>query len=128
MNQHILISPVSIPVSSKKVFRLNLNEYRNAHYHVLNQAKINYKSHMSEQISKLPKMSKIGVEYRLFVGSRRRCDVMNICSIVDKFFCDALTELGKIMDDDYDHLPAINYRFGGYDKNNPRVEIIIEEL
>jgi Holliday junction resolvase RusA-like endonuclease len=37
-----LILPLTVPVSSKKNFILNLNNYRNAHFLVLSKAKSNY--------------------------------------------------------------------------------------
>ena len=49
----VLISPLSVPQTKTKNFILNLNVYRNAHFHVLNKAKINYKAIMLEQIIKL---------------------------------------------------------------------------
>jgi Holliday junction resolvase RusA-like endonuclease len=65
--------------------------------------------------------------YTLYPESNRRMDVSNVCSVVDKFTCDALTELGIITDDNHKIIPAINYRFGKVDKENPRVELEIEE-
>lgn len=53
-------------------------------------------------------------------------DVSNVCSVVDKFFCDALVEEGRIPDDNYDHIPEIKYIFGEVDKTNPRVDVEIE--
>lgn len=125
--QVTLTAPTSIPVSKTKTLALNMNVYRNAHFQSLNKAKVNFKEHMRSQIEPLPVMQDIAVRYRLFVGSKRLCDVTNVCCVVDKFFMDALVELGKLPDDNYEHLKYISYEFGGYDKGNPRVEIIIEE-
>jgi hypothetical protein len=47
---------------------------------------------------------------------------------VDKFFADALVELGKLPDDNYLHVPEINFRMGAIDSSNPRVEIFIKEI
>lgn len=41
---------------------------------------------------------------------------------------DALVEMGKMPDDNYEHLANIQYVFGGYDKANPRVEIYLEDI
>lgn len=83
---------------------------------------------MAEQIGKLKPMTKIAVEYVLFPASRRRIDLGNPLSITEKFFLDALVELGKIPDDDYNHVVASFHRFGEVDSKNPRVEITITEI
>ena len=44
------ISPLKILKSKVREFILNLNQYRNTHYRVLNTCKINYKEHMKKQI------------------------------------------------------------------------------
>jgi len=87
-----------------------------------------YKELMTSEISKLPTLNKIEIHYKLFPRTKRLCDVNNICSSIDKFFCDALVELGKLADDNYLFLPRIVSEFGEIDKDNPRVEITIKEI
>jgi hypothetical protein len=65
--------------------------------------------------------------FTVYPDSNRKMDVSNVCSIVDKFACDALVELARLKDDNHKIIPAINYRFGKVDKENPRVELEIEE-
>lgn len=125
--QYKLTAPVSIPISKNKSLALNLNVYRNAHFQSLNKAKVNFKTHMAEQIEPITPMNKVRVKYILFVGSKRLLDIANVCTVVDKFFMDALVEMGKLPDDNYEHLTNITFEYGGYDKTNPRVEIILEE-
>lgn len=125
--QYKLTAPVSIPISKNKSLALNLNVYRNAHFQSLNKAKVNFKAHMAEQIEPITPMNKVHVKYILFVGSKRLLDIANVCTVVDKFFMDALVEMGKLPDDNYEHLTNITFEYGGYDKANPRVEIILEE-
>ena len=122
-----LDSPLKVPVSKNKSFILNLNNYRNAHYQTLNKAKINYKAHMWEQIDGLPVFEAVMITYRLYPGTRRRTDIGNVTSIHQKFFEDALVELGKIKDDDYFHILGSESEFVEIDKENPRVEIWIDE-
>ena len=124
----ILNLPVSIQVTKKKPFYLNLNSYRNAHFFTLNKAKNMFKEIVSEQIKPLTCYSKIRLTYTLYPRTAAKSDVANICSIVDKFFSDALVELGKLEDDNYDFLPEVIYKFGSKDKLNPRVEVFIEEI
>lgn len=111
-----------------KSFYLNLNQYRNAHYHVLNKAKVVFKEQMTKAIQALPKLNKIEIKYTLYPASARDMDVSNTCSIVDKFFCDALVELSKLTDDNYKYLVKTSYEFGEIDRMNPRVDAEIKEL
>jgi hypothetical protein len=54
--------------------------------------------------------------------------VANICSVVDKFFSDALVNLGYIADDNYQHVLGVQYLFGSVDSKNPRVEVTINPI
>ena len=51
---------------------------------------------------------------------RKDCD-----NTVPKFLLDGLAESGFIVDDDSQHLESLTLKCG-YDKENPRTEIIIE--
>ena len=83
-------SPLQIFVGKRK-FILNLNNYRNTHYRVLNNAKVTYKMYMKKQIEKLPRLQPpIQITYTVFKGDKRNCDIGNICSVHQKFFEDAL--------------------------------------
>lgn len=87
-----------------------------------------FKGIMEDQINQLPVLGRIQIEYVLFPKTKRLCDVANVLSIVDKFFSDALTEMGRIEDDNYLFLPKVTYEIGEVDKDNPRVEILIKEI
>lgn len=121
------VSPV-VGLSKNKNWILNLNNYRNAHYQTLNKAKVNFKKTYLTEISKLPKFTKLqAIEYTLYRDSHRHCDVANVCSIVDKFFCDALVEAGKLPDDNYDFLKTVSYQWGGVaDKAYVKIKLIGE--
>lgn len=135
---HILESPLFIPTPTKKLpnkrFYFNLNNYRNVAgigrrgTTILNQYKIAYKALMSAQVLELPKMELIHVTYTVYAKDRRLFDVGNVCSIHDKFFQDALTELGIIPDDNYTYAPEVVYRFGEVRKDHPHVQIMIKDL
>jgi len=58
---------------------------------------------------------------------KRRSDVGNVNSVVEKFFLDSLVTLGRIPDDDINYVLGGNYPFAGYDTKNPRCEITILE-
>ncbi|MCH9665505.1 MAG: hypothetical protein K0U41_06610 [Gammaproteobacteria bacterium] len=104
-----------------------MNTYRIAHPGANNKAKIAFQVLMQPQIDTLPFFSKISVEYKLFVGSRRLIDTNNFCSIIDKYLMDALTKSGKIVDDNYKYYVRTMMEYGGYDPGNERCEIIIKE-
>lgn len=110
--------------------RLNLNEYRNAPYFKLNQAKIAFKQdiNVNYQISQLPKLNKVRLVYIVYFDRNALFDVANVCSVVDKFFSDALVEAGKLEDDNYHYVTEVIYKFGGIDKVNPRVEVEIWKI
>ncbi len=118
----IISLPLKVSYTKKKCFYLNLNQYRNAHYLLLNNSKKKFKEIIQGEILNLPELNEIELSYTLFVGSKRKLDISNICSIIDKYFCDALVELGKLPDDNYDYIKKISYSFGGIDKLNPRCE------
>ena len=119
--------PLKVDVSKKSSFSLNLNQYRNAHYHTLNTAKVNYSELVKKRIAHIPHLKACTLKYVLYLPTNRRVDISNVCSVVDKFFCDAFVEAGKLKDDSYDFLKEVTYCFGGIDKANPRVEVLIEQ-
>ncbi len=123
----IIKSPLSVPISKGKLFKLGLNQYRNTHYRTLNTAKINYKAIMAEQIQKLPKMESVEIFYRLYPGTRHKSDLDNIISVHAKFFQDALVEFGILPEDNYTVITGSAQSFGEVDKDDPRVEIMVVE-
>lgn len=120
---HIVTLPIRVPVTKKgKLWSVNLNIYRNTHHQTLNKAKVAFAKAIEDQVLALPVMQKIAITYTLYPKTKQLCDVSNVCSIVDKFFSDVLTEHGRLQDDNYTCLLGVQYLFGGIDKNNPRVE------
>lgn len=123
-----IISPiyVSLPRKTKKDVKkaLNLNVYRNLHFIVNNQMKQIYKETMAEQLKTL-RFGQIELTFVLYKASNRKIDRSNILCIVEKFFCDCLTELGCIPDDNDNYIVSTRYLTGGVSPKNPRCEIII---
>lgn len=111
--------------TKKSKFILNLNNYRNAHFLKINAAKIAFKNEVADQILAAPrqeKNAKFRLIYTLFPKTHRRTDIANPLSIIDKFFCDALSEFGFWADDDSGHLVEVVFRLGEVQKENPRAE------
>lgn len=122
------LASVDLPLKlglGRKNYALNLNVYRNAHYQVLNHLKVSFTEQLEPDLKKLPKLSKANLVYTYYPGSKRLSDTANVCSIVDKFFCDALVKAGVIPDDNYTYIPKVSYHFGEVDTENPRVTVII---
>jgi hypothetical protein len=109
-------------------FSLNLNVYRNAHFHELSNAKLKFEHMVWNSIANLPQIAKADLTYRLFFGSHRAIDISNICCIVDKFFCDTLVNQKKLINDNMDCISNINYQWGGVDTRNPRVEVTLSNI
>ena len=123
------ISPTSLYLPRKtmpdKKMMLNFNVYRNIHYAVNGQAKIIYTKLMKDQLEGVKLQTPINIEFILYKYQNRDMDRSNVLSIVEKFFCDALTHYGCIEDDNDKFISSTKYRTGGVDSKNPRVEIII---
>lgn len=119
--------PLYIEKKNGKKIHINLNNYRNWHFHTSNNIK---KEYQQIALRKIPKQKHtiINIEYTLYRGDNRRIDLSNVCSIHDKFFCDALSKSGFIPDDDCKHITKISYINGGVDKLNPRIEIKITSI
>lgn len=114
--------PLEIKIGRKN-FSLNLNFYRNAHYQTLNRMKVEFGNIVSPKLKDLPSFNSLSLTYILYPKTKRLCDVSNVCSIVDKFFCDVLVNQNKLPDDNYQYLKHIEYKFGEVDKENPRVVV-----
>lgn len=104
---------------------LNLNHYRNAHFHLLNSMKIAFKELVQKQIFDFTETQgkpsePVKIYYQLFLPSKRKADISNIMSIVDKYFQDALVECGFLEDDNYTIIPKVVYEFIAIDKEKPR--------
>ena len=60
-----------------------------------------------------------------YAKTKRRIDISNPCSIIDKFACDALVKAGVLKDDSFEQVNQVIYKFGGFDKENPRCELVV---
>lgn len=122
---------VIIPRKTKadKRFTLNLNIYRVTHYQTLNQAKIIYAGELQRRLMdhKGQFTKPVICKYILYPKTKRRTDLGNVLSVVQKFTEDALVSLGILEDDSYEHICDVSYGFGQVDKDNPRVELLIYE-
>jgi Holliday junction resolvase RusA-like endonuclease len=114
-----------------KKFYLNLNAYRNGHYQMLNDVKNVFKNIIFDTVKRenidFKYTPPLEITYTIYPKNRRKFDIANVLTVVQKFADDALVELGLIEDDDYTIVDSVRYRFGEIDKDNPRVEMCVYE-
>ena len=129
---HTIISPlfVILPRKTKKAKRvsLNMNTYRNLHHRTSNDAKKAYTKLVSEQLIDLDIQTPVEITYKVYKGSNRRLDKMNVISVVSKFLLDAITEYGCWEDDNDIYVKTETILPTELDRVNPRVEVIIKEI
>ena len=103
----------------KKNYYLNLNAYSNWHGIVRNNVKKKFTKIVKDELDRIPTMKKIhSLTYTLVRTSNRKRDRMNVYSIVDKFFCDALQFYGKIEDDSDDYINDFKFTKTEYIKGS----------
>lgn len=106
---------------------LNLNVYRNLHFYKLNFQKKAFHDFVKPLLSGLPPMEAIKLHYQINPKGGSRLDTMNVGSVVDKFFSDALVLCGIVPDDDYKHVVQNDFEFGNLCPNDPHVLVTITE-
>jgi Holliday junction resolvase RusA-like endonuclease len=120
---------LEVGVAKKKTYYLNLNGYRNWQFQLNNQLKKTFKIEVAERVRELtPVTGTCRITYTIYYPTRRLFDIDNIGSVVTKFTHDALVEFGILEDDNYKIVEEIVYRFGGIDKDDPRCDVVIEEI
>lgn len=105
--------PMRVASSKRKLDALNLNVYRNLHHRSLHAQKKNFTRDAMKLVKGLPFMECITLHYDIYPKTKRRLDIMNVGSIIDKYFSDTLVEAGIIPDDDLRHVTHISFGFGG---------------
>lgn len=120
---------LEVGVNKKKNYYLNLNGYRNWQFQLNNQLKKLFKITVAEDIRNLkPVDGVVKVTYTIYYPTKRAFDIDNIGSVITKFTHDALVEFEILEDDNYNFVNEIVYKYGGVDKENPRCDVVIEEV
>ena len=92
-----------------------------------NNTKRRFKSDISRLLDfKLD--GKIKIEYFYWAPDKRKRDLMNVISVVDKFFQDAMVENGCIESDDLSTVVEVNSCYMGIDKEDTRLDVLITKL
>lgn len=127
-NETITLSlPLFITNRSNKRKWLTLNNYRNWHYQVSNDIKRRFKSEVFDKLDFNIK-GRVKIEYFYFAPDKRTRDLMNVISVIDKFFQDAMVERGCIESDDLSTVVEVNSCYMGIDKEDPRLDVMITKL
>lgn len=113
----------------KKSVLISMNGYRNWHYQTECKMKHIYTDLVKTRLKHVKCSSKgfIRVTYNLYYKNSRM-DLMNVISIIDKYLMDALQEMKIIENDNVKNYIECVSRVAGEDRENPRVEIIVEEI
>lgn len=118
-------APLFIRMGKKKPknYWLTLNNYRNWHFQVSNNVKKLFKETVAIPKKECAIKEKVTITYTFYYPNLMKRDIGNSLAVIDKFFADALVESNWLEDDNYEFVNKIIGKFGGIDKENPRVEI-----
>lgn len=107
---------------------MNLNEYRNAHFQVLNQQKKMWERlTIAESIAqKIQPVKRCQLTIHYFFKDRRKHDPDNYAASL-KFILDGLVKAKILPDDNFDVIDSITIRQGGIDKK-PYLIIQMDEI
>ena len=129
MTSYKISVPLRVHVGGKNPwFPLNLNRFRNSHFHVLNKAKKQFASEIALECSQMPCIERCHIHYTIYPMNKRMFDLDNPVSIQAKFFQDVLVETKRIIDDNYNIVVSSSNSFGSIDNDSPRCEIEIFPL
>jgi len=112
-----------------KTFLVGMNWYRNVNPYLNNEVKKHYSDLIYAQLKELP--TKPEFKYRLTIKlyySNPSCDGSNIFAMMEKFTLDALQKLNWVKQDNVKYHLGTTTKVVEQDKNNPRVEIELEEV
>ena len=108
---------------------LSVNWYRNAHYRASNSAKKKFKKSIESQLNQFDKFTPpLKIKYTYYAKMNNNPDLDNFIGVAKKFFQDALSESGLIPDDNVHYIIANSEKYGGIDRENPRVEVEVNEV
>jgi hypothetical protein len=115
---------IDLPIAIYKKgnrFSLNLNQYRNWHYQVSNNIKSIFGKEVEDRLDFVFK-GPVMITYDYYAPNKRKVDLMNVISVVDKFFQDTMVTKGCIEADDTSIVKRVTATYKGIDKYDPRIE------
>lgn len=120
-----VVLPIWILIGKTR-HQLNLNQYRNWYYKASNNIKVKFKEEVKDSLG-FSFLGKVEISYKYFAPNARRRDLMNVISVVDKFFQDAMVDNRCIESDDTRTVVKVTCEYSGIDRDNPRVEATIKQ-
>jgi len=129
MREFTVRMPIHVELGKvkKRKYYLNLNIFRLQVGHLINNIKKEY-HRIAEPLIPKVKYKQASLEYKLYLPSRLGRDISNVCSVIDKNFCDSLVKCDVLEDDNYHFLRKVTYILGGYDENKKGyVDITVKE-
>ena len=100
--------------------------YRNAHFFQSNKVKIAFRDHVRPLLPNLAFRPPVSITYTYFYKNPAS-DLSNVCSVISKFFLDALVAEQLLPNDTVKEVISEHYVVGTRDVSNPRVEITIKD-
>ena len=111
-----------------KTVLVGINWYRNTHFQLETKVKKYYQALVRSKLSvKTEQFEQYKIHYKLFYKSKV-CDASNIIPIIDKYLNDTIQEMGLLINDNVNYYKQSSWEVVGQDKENPRVEIELEEI
>lgn len=98
----------------------------NAHFFTSNKVKKEVQEIILSQLPLNISFTTYQVTYKYYYKSKVS-DLPNVTALASKFLNDSLKEAAIVPDDNINFLKKETCIIGGYDKKNPRIEVIIGE-
>lgn len=120
---------LTLPIyfGSKKKYMIGMNWYGTSHYRARNTVKQEFHKMVDKSLSKDYILnSPLKTHYKVYYKNVLS-DAPNIVAVIDKFLLDALQECKVIVNDNVQHYIASSWEVIAQDRDNPRIEVIIEE-
>lgn len=111
--------------SGKNRYYLNMNQYHNWYYVLRGKIKKKFQEQVKDSLG-FSFSGEIEIYYQYFAPDKRKRDLMNVISVADKFFQDAMSENGCIEDDNTRIVKKVTCKYMGIDRENPRIEATIK--
>ena len=106
---------------------INLNNYRNWSFFLSNDIKKLYAAEAKPKLEGVKFGLPVKLTFKLWKKTKRLTDRANVLCIHEKAFCDAMVQFGCIPDDNDEFIVSTKYITGGIDRENPRVDITMQE-
>ena len=111
----------------RKKYMIGMNWYGTSHYRARNKVKQEFHKMVDKVVSNKKINSPFKTHYKLYYKNKI-CDACNVIAVIDKFLLDALQESKVIIDDNVQHYIYSSWEVVEQDRNNPRIEVIVEEM